>query len=767
MPGRRISNTKIAQTDWSDPEEVAQLADELWKGRDYKRNAEAEAYRNIAFTEGRQWSVWDRNTRKMVRNPVRPKWQVQHVFNRILGQVQQATAKLIRSEPIWDVIPRTEDEEDRVVARFSKQVLDAYWMNRLNMNDVVQRLVWWAKVTKTVFLEVGWNPSDGEEVQVSRKDFALLQAAGDALSRGIPPQEMDDDVAADMRQAASKFQALFGSRRRDVSVMTGDVFVDVVPLFEMIVWPSDILEWEHGRVWMRSVKRTIQEVAEEYDLEEDEVRQMATSKTAAQVDSDYRSVLAARRGRPTSSSNRSDDMVLVHKLWHVKTRAFPRGRMAVVVGDTTVKLEDNPYPGSPIPFMPLIDIRVPGCLYGTSTVDQLISPQTEINLAASQLANFRNATIMPTIVEFGQPMEGELGNKPGGKVRYPSRDQTPTVLPRPILGPEHDTAIIRGVQMMNDIGGVSSVDLGNPRGAGLRSGRALAEAQEITDLRQVEFGRRLDNMLGKVGELILRVLQKFVKDERLVQIVGENNSLEAVRFSGMKLTVSDDPGRTALVTVRTFGRSQPGRIEARRTIDLLLQRGVLDPQRDREKILKVWEMGDDSQILDESRIDSARQEWEISQWRRGRLVGPPSKADNHEVHKKMIDRWIKTQEYRQLLQKSPEVAQNVDEHRSAHEKGIFFELMRQSYLTLHADVLNWLDFRAEWLQPEKGRIGQLIANTIFAAPLQTRQTQGAEAPQPPPKGASRPAGKTDGAASGRADVGQTKKANVAESDDGS
>jgi hypothetical protein len=82
-----------------------------------------------------------------------------------------------------------------------------------------------------------------------------------------------------------------------------------------------------------------------------------------------------------------------------------------------------------VPLFPFSEFPVPGQFVGTCIVDQLISPQVEINLSLSQIADYRNRRIMPTLVEFtGNPKQDEaLSNAPGKKYKALSPDMRPDV----------------------------------------------------------------------------------------------------------------------------------------------------------------------------------------------------------------------------------------------------------------------------------------------------------------------------------------------------
>ena len=129
----------IGSTDWNDPVSIGKAAARLWFHRDWSDDAQREAYRNIEFVTGKQWrNQWNPRTRTMENEEGRARWDVRLSYNLVLSQIKQRLSKLIRQNVVPDVIPETEDEGDREIARMSTQLMTHVWREVLRAPQMIR-----------------------------------------------------------------------------------------------------------------------------------------------------------------------------------------------------------------------------------------------------------------------------------------------------------------------------------------------------------------------------------------------------------------------------------------------------------------------------------------------------------------------------------------------------------------------------------------------------------------------------------------------------
>lgn len=717
---KKSGQSLIGSTDWKDEDSVADCANALWNLRDWKMDVEKEAYRNIEFAANKQWIKYSKNLKKWTTPDDRDPYDVQLTFNLIAGQLRQKLAKLIRNNPVWDVTPATEDQEDREVARLGTQVLGSYYTTILKMPQVLRRVLMWAMTTKVCFLEVGWDKNLGDPVSVTPDDLLGV------MDEGYGP-------------AQQAFAGLYGDQAAQMgqqNTFTGDIYVDVAPLFEVNVWPFSILDWSEAEIWMRTKQMTVHEAADAAGLTVDQVREFATPPQDRQ---DWYKSSGARWSVSNSSTvNAQDsqsDTVLWHRLYRKKCRSYPEGVFAEVLGRKTVRLGPNPTPGARIPILPFQEEHTAGSLWGTCTVDRLISPQIELNLASSQEANYRNKSAKPTAVEYvGGIVSGRLTNQPGARIKCSSKDRAPEYLNPPPCNIDYDRTIQRAIGMIHDIGGVSAVDLGNPSDADVKSGVAIARLQEQTEASLIPFGMGVDEQMSECGSIILELLQHNLNDERMAHLVGETNSYEVVKFSGINLRPSTfgQPGqKTAVVSVNSFRKLPSSKAELRQMFSQFTG-NWLDPTKPEDKRMfwSAWGLGDTRQAEDRDRLDEAAEEAEIDMWRQGRLDVPtPSKTEKHDVRFEVLNKWMNTGEYKQLAATNQQLHNAVSEHRLLHEQGMADNMVRPQYLLKDSDIRQWMEARSKWMEraaqameagdAKAAQMFMEIANAFYQVPLGT------------------------------------------------
>lgn len=260
-------------------------------------------------------------------------------------------------------------------------------------------------------------------------------------------------------------------------------------------------------------------------------------------------------GRQTFSMMSRTDQVHVLRLLHDRTESVPNGMEALVIGDAVLMPpQDLPY--ARIPLHPMVASEHLDTAIGhTSNVD-LLGPQSALNASAINGLTAMDAGSRPTWalargsnVDVSQLSQGAMHYTPLPQVEG---NGVPQLVEKPQLNESHLRGMELWTQKMQSLSGVNAVARGESQG---KSGadNALLQAQAV----QYQSGnvRALANCARSLGLGIIEILQRFATTERMVRIVGEDESPSLTYFTGADLAdvrhVEVDLGDPAM---RTMGR---------------------------------------------------------------------------------------------------------------------------------------------------------------------------------------------------------------------
>ena len=731
---------RIAQTDWSDKVSAGGCAMALWDSRSYKSELEERAYRNEKYLWGKQWYWWDDTKQDLVPRTDVAGWRTRLVFNETLTTVENRIAKMMSGSKSWSPVLENDDEIAKIRQRLQQQVMSYQWQDGIKMPRKIREAMQWAMSSSCVFLRPFWNKRKGPRITAKLDDFRM---------RAIQSIPTNDPVIRQdaIRAADNTFWQTFGQdayQRGEKIFIAGDTDVAIHPIFEVCWWPFQVTDWEKIRLWMWTTKKTVEEVAEEYGLEQDAVREFSVPGYSGASGSFGHS--STKWGdkyfwRDGSDFALEDDSVLCHHIYKPPTEQFPKGRMAVVIGmgGHCIHLEDLNTPNAVIPIIPLVEKPIRGRAPGTCVVDQTIHAQDEINMAASQIADYRNKRLMPTLVDFiGNETHNKkaLSNAPGKIYRTASPDKIPTFIQSPDIGADYFRSVDSGRIFMERIGGISSIDTGTGDDSGAKSGRAILALKEQNDLRLLPFGAALDECVEEVGNQVLELMVANTNDQRMVQLVGEGNQLEVVTYRGSDLKSEQQYGTSRPIRCRAFSVIPQSTTELLNVINVLGNQGLLEMQ-DRNAVLEALGINDFRMVFDKGRADTVRQQTECDKWDQMQPVGPPDESDDDVTHMRVMDKWRKGESYHRLKEiaavdpMAAQILMDQQNHRNLHEANIARKMTEQKYLLLDADISMWMKHRAQWVmqmaQMDPATM-QLIL-TLYAAPLVAMGAPGDEQQQ--------------------------------------
>jgi len=693
----------------------------------YKAHLERRAHRNLHYLYGDHWSIGYHpvlDEFKEVESK-KPGWRARLSYNDILQAVEMRTAKYMRDGRIWSPGVGTDDLEDKIFQRTASKVMHAYWQTVLRMDSQLAETLQWAMSSAVVFGHVYWDRTKGPLVETSLDDWLF------GAEMIVNPAERQDYI----RSQTNRFFQLFGQQAlqaRRFSGRAGDVVYDPVPIFEVGWYPFTANRWSDVRVWTRTVKKTIEDAAEALGVDEDQIRRAPSpSGTFARGGNDkWRNLYYY------GHEEYDEDSVLVTTIFKTPCAKWPHGRQAIVLGygDHGIEPTNLQNDLDMVPLVSLVERPIRGMPYGTCLTDQLKSAQEEIDTSLSQAADYRASRVAPTLVDFVGNESQKLSTKPGGTFRALSPQHIPQAIRMPDVPMDFFSTAELNRQWIARLGGVTTIDEGSGRDTETRSGRALNILRGQNDLQLIPFGKRIDEFVSIVGELVLSFIQSRVVTERIVHFSGDDNRMEVVRFRGADLRPTTyTKGKKTAIVCHAFSVIPKSPSELMSFLNMALTPGadgrtLLDPETDRNEILDILGMSNFQRVFDKKHLDRIKARGEMDLWESGQPVEPPAWEDDDETHIQAHIRWKKTDAYKIAVSNAPLLAMEVDNHVGRHNVNAARKMIEPTYLLVEAHVAQWMktrgDLLAQLAQPRPGEdpkesseFAASIVNAMLPMPL--------------------------------------------------
>lgn len=641
--------------DWTNQEQVLKFQTDIWERRihtmyDYFR----QWYTNIAFFSGQQNLRWN-DLRRQLEEPPVPPWRVRIVANLIQPNVLTKVSKLLKNRPWLDVLPATGDIEDGVVAFKNKRILQFYW-EYLGIDLLHLEALLWKMITGNVFYKVVWDPTKGEWLNVSPSD--LLDSV--------------DVTDADKKSVIKLFKDYFDlddkvTLRGTYELPIGDPCVEIVSPFCITV-PPRITILKNMPWIMESKTVELNELHNRYGNRVAHIQKGDVNESDYQIRFERKvEALNKFRANRTSPDDELRDHVHVHELWVAPNRKNPKGRHFIIAGKQVINRNTEiPYNFRRLPYVHIKEIPVPGKFWGTSTVEQSIEIQRDYNKTKSQLNENRDTMSKGKwLVPRGSGIrQNEITSEPFQQLEYNWPLKPEQVVGKPI--PSYVERILGQHRAdLDDISGVHEISRAQVPGQ-VRSGTAIGALQEADDTRLNTNSLIIDEGLSQVGSMLLDVVAQFVKEERLGQILGDVNGYETFTFTGSEMTGNNQgiPNVSyTRVRVKTFSQLPMSRAAQQEMIKQLIEMQLLDPIKEREKILVMLNLGSTEEHIKPTRNARAKALLENKKLSDGDTSAVPKLWELHAVHIQVHTEFMNGAMYDTL---SPDIQQLFVQHLQGH-----------------------------------------------------------------------------------------------------
>lgn len=559
-------------------------------------------------------------------------WQTRLIANKLLPQMRNSIARLLQSNPIWEVHPATPDEEDIEIAHVSTKVLqEAFYNTNMRLNLV--QLLTWQSCCGNAFAKIGWDSEAGEDTEVNTNDVTeeLLDSFLSMMGIEVPPEVL--------------------------TLKTGESFVEVIPPFNLICDP--LVTMFHKSQWSLETQiRSKDYIVEKYG---NKWRDKLTETKDIEIFM-YPFIYGENTGVQTG--------VKIQELFIKKCPQFKDGLHVVMSEDNVLHKQSHPFDHGELPYVHFLEIFDCACMWGTSTVLQNRSQQAQYNAINSKITDTINLTgavqwLIPT-----QSRVTDITNRPGAKISYNAPYKPEPVQPRGL--PAYiENALERTQRDMQDTSSLHNVSRGKSE-PGLRSGRSILALQETDDLDHLSTLWWFDDALKSTGKQLIKVIKQHVSEDKTITTIGEFGEQEVTTFTGSDLTGTK--GDYFDVRVQNVIHQTLSRAAREQQIARLVELTVLDPQKDRFFILGVLGLRENLLALDEYAADRARQHQEITRILNGEDV-KVTFGENHEVHVASVKKFIASSRRNKI---KPEQLQKIQMHLDNHWEMQALELAKQA-----------------------------------------------------------------------------------------
>lgn len=616
----------VAATKKKGDDSCDDLKQEFAKFKNARRPMEPDWFLNSAFYIGQQWLYWNHGR---LDQPRLSKWRETIVDNRILPIVTARVAKKVKSRPTFVATPFTGSESDVDAAKITEKVMEYDWVY-LDLQQKLYQAELFADIACAGFWKIYWDSTAGESQEV-----LVDQSGQPAMLNGRL-------VKAEDLQGAAPPEGLSIKR-----ISMGDVRVDVVSPFHFFPDPLATSMSELTSCFEEKV-RSPDYLKERYGVD------MAPDTEAPIGPVESRIFSSLMPGLGTGYKG-----IKVYEFWSKPCSTYPKGKRCVWAQDKMLVEEE---PLDPMPYVMFSGIKVPNRFWPTAVATQLRGPQIALNKLESQIQENANRLGNPSILKSRQA-NVYYGGTPGEEVLYDSTvtDAVPQFLQPPNMPNYVIERVQRIIESMNEISGLHEVSNASVP-TGVTAASAINLLQEADDTRIGPEIQDMEFSLGQAGTKIARLRARFVSDERLLRIAGEDEQWDIMAFRGTMMgeepTVECQAGSAM---PRSKAAKQAAMLEVLQT---MFQYGLVPDQRDLRKFFADYEVG----ALDRLFGGLTTTEQQIQRENRRMSNGEAVQLNAYDNDPEHIDGHEETQRSASYGSWDPEAQQLMELHVNAHRE---------------------------------------------------------------------------------------------------
>lgn len=523
----KLMNEQEIKTGWSNAPALADLKQDLLDAKPAKDEHVANVNRwlDIINVEGAS---------KPPVNPRRSSIQPKVVLKNNEWRYPSLSEPFLNTNDVFNVSPYT--YEDKEAARQNALVLNNQFNTKLNKVSFIDEYVRTAVDEGTVFVRVGWERVEREEEVIEaqfsieptngEEDILTLQAVTAALQNGADiDEEWLEAIAATQETGTPHVPVPLEDKvTKQMVVVKNQPTLSVVDYNNLIIDPScdGVLSDAKFAIYsFETSKADLESTGLYQNL--DEINVDGNSILSAS-DDDYDS-------NDDSSFNFKDEprkKFVAYEYWGYWDINGDDNLVPIVatwVGDTLIRMEENPYPDKSIPFVSAQYLPVRKSLYGQPDAELLEDNQKVIGAvmrgmidimarsANGQTGMRRDMLDVPNRRKFenGEDYEFNQAVDPRAGIHMHKFAEIPASAQIMLQTQQFEVETMTGVRPF----GATSTDTAETA----TQARGLLDA---ASKREIAILRRLSDGIKEIGHKIIAMNQQFLDDDEIIRITNED-----------------------------------------------------------------------------------------------------------------------------------------------------------------------------------------------------------------------------------------------------
>ena len=503
------------------------------------------------------------------------------------------TSVLARVEPTMTFAPATDEPEDRAGADVASRIVQVI-EQEVNVRMVRQKLAPTSSYCSTAWIEVGYDPDPRwGEVFIPHEHCLECGDVSAPSQDGTCPE-----CQGQTRVPAMDEQGQPIGEQQPI----GKMFYKVRSPFEMYF--DLTVPWEEQRELIDETSMSLDAMKDRWPDIADQITPNSLSGSGEHY-LDILSVLSGARNEIGRSAMTvpfgrtalgTADRVTETRYWRLPNKQWPKGLLAIVVGQNTVahvgplpygKLGPN---GSRIPFLPFFEfpqLLMPVSGMSKTPADDIRAKATQRNIWESLFQLIAQRTSNPVWlnpkgsgIERFTGIPGEIleynpfGPSPAKPERIPGQGIPAGLLNFFIQCIDHD---------FEDLASIYDV-LRGERPTGVSAGVTIQMLQERANSRFGNMFIQWEDGWCKVTAAAVEIFRQFVTEARMLKIKGKNGMWEVKKFLGSDMSGRVDISAEAGSSVPQTTMAQRADMEQMRNLQ------IIDPVGDPKMRLKALEL---------------------------------------------------------------------------------------------------------------------------------------------------------------------------------
>lgn len=605
---------------------ISMIQEELQRRKTERLPLELQWQLNGNFYDGNQYCDINPAANEIMQYPRCYDWEQHEVFNRIAPLIETRVANLKKINYAMVVKAATNEMDDYQKAKVSTEIL-RHTQQVSGFETKKDALILWNELCGSCFWLTWWDSSKGNI-------YATV-----------------DEIYQDMAGQTA---------RRERHIYEGDIDYGLLTPYE--VYPESIFKQtvaDQRSIIVEQVK-TIDEIESLYGIrvEGTEIESFTLVPTPAAGGLGYEATVLSMGKAKTKNCQR------VVTYFERKSKAYPRGRMAILVGDTDL-VYYGPMPYDEIPVIRMVCKEKAGQFFGKSVIEELIPLQRAYNNACNDIAEWLKRLKSPQHKVLAGSVDidqyEEHANEPGAILVYNNPSAPPITDQGVHFSGEVFTQKYDLERQMEYVAAVSQLMVYGQTPNGVTSGTAIETLRDIDNTRLALTGDYIRNAVLELAKLWLSMYKRYASTYRVIQYTGANDIGNALVWSKEDITSYD----VTFSTENELMFSEEGQWQ--RVIQVLSS-GITDQKLYEEVIEKIREFIKTGKYNSELSANELQAQAAV---RENTLLAENvlpyvREYDNHSIHADEHLRYILQMEFELLKQDKPMLADAMISHYKEH-----------------------------------------------------------------------------------------------------